>query len=319
MTVFVLTKFRSGISKFALALCATFTLVGITPVYAEDSSLRVLASYPHGSFFENLEVQNDGRVLYTDYLKKTIEVMDPDESVRTFAKVDIFPISLISIDGGYLVAGHAKSFFDGEEFTKSQTFLTLDKEGNQTGRFAVPDARMLNGMVKLPNGDILIADSMTSSIWRVDVAAQSIAPWLQDPSLALVPNEAGFLPGANGLKLSNDGLVVSNTSQGSLTVIELDSDNKPVGTPKQLADVGRIDDFWVRENGSILYTTHSDELMLLNVDGTLTELFAKGCNGCTAIAPYPLGQDRSFVFVNDGGMFEGHQDPVTVVLFTLND
>jgi len=59
--------------------------------------------------------------------------------------------------------------------------------------------------------------------------------------------------------------------------------------------------------------------MLLKADGTVTELLAKGCNGCTAIAPYPLGQDRTFVFVNDGGMYEGHKDPVTVVSVTLTD
>jgi len=310
---------RSNLFQLAFALCASVALLIASSVAAEKVNLRVLVSYDTGSFLENLEVQADGRVLYTDYLQKKIEVMATDESASTFAEVDIFPISLISIDDGYLVAGHAKSFFASEDFVMTQTFLTLDKDGNQTARFAAPDARMLNGMVELSDGTILVADSLTSSIWQVDVAAQTLTPWLQDQALAMVPNDAGFLPGANGLKLGADGLIVSNTSQGSLALIRLDAQNNPVGQPEKIVDAGRIDDFWVREDGSILYTTHSDELMIAGADGTVSEVFAHGCNGCTAIAPYPLGQDKDFVFINDGGMFEGHKDPATVVLVTLED
>gem|GEM_PF-2046060 len=310
---------RTGISTIALAICANLAMFSAPVAATELDEMRVMATYEHGAFLENLEVQEDSRVLMTNYTNKTIEVMSSDEEVSTFANLEIFPISLISIDGGYLVAGHGKSFFEGEDFVLTQAFLTLDKDGNQTGQFAAPDARMLNGMVELSNGAILIADSLASTIWQVDVAAQSITPWLQDQALAMVPNEAGFLPGANGLKLHAGNLVVSNTSQGSLTSIELDASGAPVGQPTQIADAGRIDDFWVRDNGSIIYTTHSDEMMLMNADGSITELFAQGCNGCTAIAPYPLGQDQDFVFINDGGMFEGHKDPVTVVLVSLKD
>jgi len=300
-----------------LALSATLVLFNSGHADTKPPELRTLASYPHGSFLENLEVQADGRVLYTDYLKKKIDVLATDEKVSTFSELDLYPISLISIDNGYLVAGHGKSFFAGEDFVKSQKFVVLNKSGEKTSEILAPQAMMLNGMVQLANGMILVADSLTATIWQLDVASQQITPWLQDPTLGIIPDQPGFLPGANGLKLSGEELMISNTSQETLSVVKVDSDGKPQGNLEQFAKVGRIDDFWIRDDGSVLYTTHSDELMLLQADGSVKELLAKGCNGCTAIAPYPLGQDNTFVFINDGGMFEGHKDPVTVVSVTL--
>ena len=47
--------------------------------------VHVLASYPHGNFLENLEVQPDGRLLFTNYPAKNIEVLSPSGETSTFA------------------------------------------------------------------------------------------------------------------------------------------------------------------------------------------------------------------------------------------
>lgn len=70
---------RSLVAGLALALTMLAALLSMAaPVVAQMPELRILASYPHGNFLENLEVQSDGRVLITNYPTKTIEVLHPD-------------------------------------------------------------------------------------------------------------------------------------------------------------------------------------------------------------------------------------------------
>jgi len=146
-----------------------------------------------------------------------------------------------------------------------QQFLLLDRNGNEVGKFAPSGPIFMNGMVALENGDILIADSVASTIWKLDLSAQTVTPWLRDAALAPDLAQAN-IPGANGLKLHSKGLVVSNTSQGSLFLIAMDDTGAPSGKPTLLAKTGIIDDFWVNPDDSIIFTTHTDVLKSLATD-----------------------------------------------------
>ena len=265
----------------------------------------VLATYPEGSFLENLEVQADGSVLFTNPFANAIERLSPEGKTSTFAKIAAFPLSIISTDDGYLVAAHGKSFLEDSSFTDSMQFITLDSEGNQTGQFAAPDAKALNGMVKLENGQYLAADSIAGTIWSVDVKNETVSPWLIDDQLTLRAEQEMFMPGANGLKRRADGIAVSNTSRGTLLQVTVDNDGQAVGKPALLADVGMIDDFWVNPDDSILFTTHGDELKKLTKNGEIGIVMTKGCDGCTAIAPYPADQSDTFILLNDGNFYFG--------------
>lgn len=283
---------------------------------ASDPQLTVLASYPAGSFLENLEVQQDGRVLFTNYFSKTIEQLSAEGDTSTFATLTGFPVSLISIEGGYLVTAQSKNFMSGEP-NNTQQFLLLDHNGNQTGQFDAPTALFLNGMVQLDNGDILVADSVAGAIWKVDLAAQSLELWLKHKALAGDPAQPN-IPGANGLKRHSKGIAVSNTAQGSLFLISVDDNGQPTGAPERLAETGIIDDFWVADDDSIIFTTHTDVLKQLSADGLVTDVLGSGCNGCTAVAPYPLGQANTYIFINDGGFFFGESNQSTVALVRVN-
>jgi len=281
-----------------------------------QEKLEVLAAFPAGSFLENLEVQPDGRILFTNYFSKTIEMLSPTGEVSPFADLSIFPVSLITIEGGYLVAGQTKNFMSGDS-DNPQQFLVLDKNGGQADQFFAPETLFLNGMVKLDNGDILVADSVGATIWQVSIEHKKVIPWLQHPTLANDPSQPGF-PGANGLKLHSQGLLVSNTAQGALYLVPLNDNGTAAGEPSILAETGIIDDFWVNEDDSILFTTHSDALKYLARDGAITDVVSEGCNGCTAIAPYPSGQSNTFVFINDGGFFFGEKNQSTVVRVSVD-
>jgi len=289
------------------------TLASSTPTHER---LEILAAFPAGSFLENLEVQSDGRVLFTNYFSKTIEMLSPTGEVSQFANLSMFPVSLISVESGYLVAGQTKNFMSGDS-DNPQQFLLLDKNGAPVDQFFAPETLFLNGMIVLDNGDILVADSVGATIWQVDVDQKKVVPWLQHPSLANDPSQPGF-PGANGLKLHSKGLLVSNTAQGALYLIPLNDNGAAAGEPSVLAETGIIDDFWVNDDDSVIFTTHSDALKYLASNGAITDIVSEGCNGCTAIAPYPAGQSNTFVFINDGGFFFGEKNQSTVVRVSVN-
>ena len=119
------------------------------------------------------------------------------------------------------------------------------------------------------------------------------------------------------MKMRADGLIVSNTSKGTLSLIKIGKDGNPASKPELIASVGMIDDFWIRDDGSILFTTHGDALKSVSVDGEMTTVLSYGCGGATAIAPYPLNQDTNFVMINDGNMYFGKKDLVEVFLVTI--
>ena len=176
----------------------------------------------------------------------------------------------------------------------------------------------LNGMVRLNNEVILAADSLSGNIWQVNPKTQEITSWMHDEAFTPLSNQKMFMPGANGLKLSSGGLIVSNTSRGTLTRVKINENGTPAGKPELLATVGMIDDFWVRRDGSILFTTHGESLKSLSLGGEVTTILADGAGGATAIAPYPLHQDTRFVLINDGNIYFGKKDLVEVLLVTIN-
>lgn len=314
-------------SKRTAILTVLATLLLVSFGCAKDNShkeaqitqpkVQVLASYPHGSFFENLEVQPDGRLLFSNYPAKAIEVLSVKGETSTFAQLAVYPLSLISTSDGYLVAASGKSLLLGEDVAGTQQFILLDKRGNQTGQFDAPQVMYLNGMVRLNSETILAVDSLAGMIWKVNTKTQKMSPWIQDESLAPLAEQKMFIPGANGVKLRSDELIVSNTSKGTLSSMKIGKDGNPASKPELIATVGMIDDFWIRDDGSILFTTHGEALKSVSVYGKITTVLSDGCGGATAIAPYPLNQDSNFVMINDGNMYFGKKDPVEVLLVTI--
>jgi len=295
----------------------TSTATPATPEAIAPSKIKVLASYPIGSFLENLEVLSDDRIFITNYFGKTIELVTPQGKQDAFANLSAFPISIISNNDGFIVAAQGKNFIGGDpNFVKTNQFLILDKQGKEVGKFAAPEILFVNGMTRLKNGDLLVADSIGGAIWKVDIEGQKVVPWLKSQALGLTPGQQPFRPGVNGLKLHSKGLLVSNTSKASLSLIKIDEDGNPIGEPEKLVETGIIDDFWVNDDDSIVFTTHAASLKFVSPDGTISDIISEGCNGCTAVAPYPLGQSNTFVVINDGDFYFGEKKEPTVLIVT---
>lgn len=266
--------------------------------------VHVLARVPPPAFLENLAVLPDGTVLFTSYLAKDVLRYDPQRGVSTFAALDAHPVSIVARGDTFVVAAHGQPFTAGPAFTSTNRFIVLDAEGRVEKTVAAPDARFLNGTLALDDGVVLAADSILGAIWRVDVDAGEMSPWLDSPLFAGDPTGRDPRPGANGLKRRGSELLVSNSHAGTLVAVEVDASGAPAGAPRVIATPGRIDDFAVGGDGTIYLATHADDVLSLQPDGSISTILASGGEGSTAVA-FANGADAALYVLTTGGFLEG--------------
>jgi sugar lactone lactonase YvrE len=149
---------------------------------------------------------------------------------------------------------------------------------------ALPADSFPNGLaLDRETGTLYTADSIRGVIWSVPAAGGTPTVWSAAPQLA----PAGFL-GANGLKVHDGAVWVSNTDQGQLLRIPINHAGT-AGTPELRATgLKAIDDFtFVGGTDEVLAALDGlNEVALIQPDGTHTIVLtaADGLQNPTSIA-----------------------------------
>lgn len=308
-----------GPGRLAVTLSAAFAsafLGAHRPVHA-DPSLEVLASYPGPTFLENLEVADDGAIYVTNYSGKGIERIRPGQKAERFVELDAHPVSILVMPSGFLLAVHGKSFTEGPAFIGSGRLLTLDPQGKLIAELPVPDAGMLNGMMRLENGQVLLADSVKGQILRYDPAQRQIGVWLTDARL--VPQTAPhFVPGANGLKRRGGTLLISSSAQRKVFSVEVGADGAAAGPMEPVLELPGADDFAVLPDGGLIVATHGKEVLRVSPAGAVSTLTSDPrVLGNTAVAITGSGASRKVVILGTGGFSEGGKADAAIVAISL--
>lgn len=276
-----------------------------------DVQVETIAEYPIGTFLENLTVTNNGDVVFTSYFDKQLLRLSSDGQIEVFAELTDHPISILEIENGFIVTVQATSFLDVPAFTETNAITILDSSGSVTSRTAAPQAKFLNGLHRLPSGELLAADSIAATLWQIDPESGILSPWFSDPFLAPDPAVETFLPGANGLKSYGDTLYVSNSSRGAIYRLDL-------AAPDELelfVQTGAVDDFTIDPEGSIFAATHGEQLLKISPDGEVSVVLSSGCGGCTSVDFWP--NEQSLIVINDGNFYEEVREPARI--FRLTD
>src|SRR5712692_11828124 len=86
---------------------------------------------------------------------------------------------------------------------------------------AMPDVKVLNGLALDRGEDALYAtDSTSGTVWKVSLKSGTASLWAQGAELQRnTVNSSGF--GANGIKVHDDAVWVSNTDKGTLLRIAI--------------------------------------------------------------------------------------------------
>jgi sugar lactone lactonase YvrE len=259
-----------------------------------------LASFPHGAFLENLTVGRDDAITFTSYFDKSLQRISGRAPSSAFAQLDVHPVGIVPLADGYLVTAHGKAFTEGPSFTATNTILTLDAAGHVQHRYPAPDARFLNGAAVTPGGDVLIADSLAGVVWRFNPRTGALAEWLRDPLLAPNPAATGFALGANGVKIRDGFVYISNTSRQSLYRVRLGGSGAAEGALSVFAGTGGIDDFDFARDGSIYVATHQAAVTRVSPSGVIETVLATDCDGCTSVAFRGHGREARLIVLTTG-------------------
>lgn len=288
----------------------------IPPARAASATAEVLASYPHGSYLENMLADADGAVFVTNYFARSLERWTPEGGAATFAAFDLYPVSLARLGDGYLLVAHAVTFDKIAANEDANRIVVLSRTGEVLQTFSALGAGFLNGIEPLGDGRFLIADSHNGTIWRCDPAKEEMTVWLQDAFLAKA--EPGPGPGANGVHLSADGWVyISNSETKALGRVRMATDGTANGPLELIADgLPGIDDFALAPDGSVIIATHRHEIVRRSADGSVeTLLDGEVVAGATSVVR-GLGASQGYAFVTGtGGLFEGGKGDAHLLRF----
>jgi hypothetical protein len=276
----------------ALATTAVFTL-SATPA---DATPRIVHLAP-GQQPENITLEPDGAADLTFAYTGEIGRVSRDGQVTIVARIPV-------PDNGDVPVVHKKLFLGGiVRAPGGDLYVAVSTGTAATGLYrvragappvqvaALPPSGFQNGVARDPaTGDIYVADSFNSTVWRV--SRGRVTAWATGDLLAPV---SGF--GANGVKVHDGALWVSNLDRGTLVRFPLGGGPGRVVT----SGLGPVDDFAFHGDTVVAAINQDNRVVTIGRDGVKTILSTEdGLANPTAVA---VRDDA--LFVTDGAYFGG--------------
>jgi len=258
---------------------------------------EILATFPPGTFLENLVADEEGNLYITNIFEGTIlKYSYADNSVSEFARI-------VGGSAGSIAIDHDGTIYGGGSVEGASAVLKIDKNGNVSRFMDLSQAQSPNGWTYVKPGIFLICSA--GAIWKLDVKNETLTEWLRDELLE--KDYTNTHPAANGIKLYKRFAFVSNSSQGKLLKITMDRDCNPVEIEvyKNVA----LDDFCISEDGDIYGTTHPENLIYLIKKKGEPEVIAEGeedgvRGNSAAVFGKNKGDSKSIYVIGDGGWYE---------------
>jgi sugar lactone lactonase YvrE len=149
---------------------------------------------------------------------------------------------------------------------------------------ALPAGGLPNGLaLDAENGYLYATDGVPGSVWRVPVDGGPATVWASGGPLALVS-----LLGANGVKVHDGAVWVTNTDQATLLRIPITSEGTAGPIHTVATDLTGVDDFTFTGRGDTLLAALNvpNEVALVRADGTHTIVLTgdDGLQNPTAVA-----------------------------------
>jgi len=272
-----------------------------------------LAEFPEGSFLENLAIGPDDALYITCYIGAEIfRVNRSTWEWESWVKPGVHTMGIaFHSDGSAIIAGQRQPGFAPRTPETLDGFWRIAPDGRVDHIADIPDAGFVNGLQTDGQGRFYCADSLTGTIWLLDLPTGQVSAAITDDLLAPVDPEAPF-PAANGLKLRDGYLYASNWVKGLVVRGPLLPDGT-VGALEIVADEVMIDDFDFGPDGSIYGASHIATVVRIAPDGAKTTIGgpAEAVHGCTATLVEPDG--RGVLVITDGGCVVEQFEPARIV------
>ncbi|MFD7872833.1 hypothetical protein ACFV5G_01655 [Streptomyces sp. NPDC059766] len=265
---------RTGLT--AAALAAAVSLTGAATAAAGPvPDARVLAhlDMADGQRPENIALEPGGGADVTFAFSRQVARITPDGRAHVLATLpappagSATPVLTSPFLGGIVRAHDGTLYFVYATGTGGLTGVWRLRPGGIPQRIAaLPADGLPNGLaLDRHSGLLYVADSALGTVWRVPVGGGTPTRWAAAPEL----RPAGFL-GANGIKIHNGAVWVTNLDKGTVLRIPLTchGDAGPVET--RATGLADIDDFAFTGAGDTLLAAinKDNEVALVRPDGS---------------------------------------------------
>ncbi|WP_228922769.1 SMP-30/gluconolactonase/LRE family protein [Streptomyces sp. DH7] len=290
-----LTGTRTGLlaSVVAVALAAAAAAPMTTANATPKPDVRFVAhlDITDGQRPENITLEPGGSAVVTFAYSRQVARISPDGRVHVLATLPQPPVDASTpalsspFLGGIVRAHDGTLYFLYATGSSDLTGLWRLRPGGTPQRIAVLPADALPNGLALDQHErrLYMADSVLGTVWRVPIAGGTPTEWATAPELAA----AGFL-GANGIKIHNDAVWVSNLDKG--TVLRIPVTRQGTAGPVETRATGlvNIDDFaFIGRGDTLLAAINADnEVAMVRPDGSHTVVLtgADGLENPTSLA-----------------------------------
>ncbi|MEV6622385.1 hypothetical protein AB0M83_28810 [Amycolatopsis sp. NPDC051106] len=278
-----------------LATAAVFAL----PATPADAASRIIPlDLAAGQQPENIALEPDGSADLTFAYTGEIGRVTPGGQVRIIARIPV-------PDDGDVPVVHRKLFLGGiVRAPGGDLYVAVSTGTAATGLYrvrpgaapvrvaALPPSGFQNGVARDPaTGDLFVADSFGSTVWRVSPRGH-VSAFATGELLAPV---SGF--GANGIKVHAGAVWVSNLDRGTLVRFPLTGGSGQVVA----TGLGPVDDFAFHDGAVVAAINQENRVVTVGRDGVKTILSTSdGLANPTAVA---VRGDTAYV--TDGAYFGG--------------
>ncbi|MFF7186669.1 SMP-30/gluconolactonase/LRE family protein [Streptomyces sp. NPDC008222] len=298
-----LTRTRAGLLASAVAAALAVTAAGpATMATAAPTTMATAAKNPDVRFVahldiadgqrpENITLEPGGSAVVTFAYSRQVARIGRDGTVRVLATLPEPPAGSTTpalsspFLGGVVRTHDGTLYFLYATGSSDLTGLWRLRPGGTPQRIAaLPADGLPNGLtLDRSQRHLYVADSVLGTVWRVPAGGGTPTRWAVAPELAA----AGFL-GANGIKVHDDAVWVSNLDQG--TVLRIPVTRRGTAGPVQTRATGleNIDDFAFTGRGdTLLAAINADnEVALVRPNGSHTVVLtgADGLENPTSLA-----------------------------------
>jgi hypothetical protein len=241
-------------------------------------AVSVFATIPDTPSQENLAVRHDGTILVTSLDSPGVFLVSSRQSNPPVLVAQVpgvnatLGIAELEEDVFYVIASNVTGFT-----ATNNEIWRLDMRSFDTTATAdlslvasFPDALVFNGMTRLAKNDtehILVADSGTGAVVRINVRTGDSAIVISDPTMAPSPSGVGI--GINGLHTFDNKLFFVNYDEGTFASVPISLVDGTSAGPVEIIVDGpllRPDDFALSRDGSKAWIADKATNVLPGVD-----------------------------------------------------
>jgi hypothetical protein len=255
----------------ALVLVGAFTAPAI-PAFASSfpvTGARIVAHFDIAALQqpENITLEPNGDTDVTFAYARQVARVTPQGTVTILAALPAATAGTAAVSGIVRVPGGTLYVNYVDIGGTESGIWRISPDGTAEQVVALPGAKFLNGLALDPRtGALFATDSTLGVVWKVWPRTGKAEIWASGAKLQ--PGTSGF--GANGLKVHDGSVWVSNSSQGTLLRIPVRPDGT-AGSPVAVASgLPSIDDFAFTGTGDTVLAVQNqlNQAELVAPDGT---------------------------------------------------